>query len=310
MAARRIPTRDEVLSYLHERRNWGRWGVNDEVGAINLIKPEKRIKAAQLVRSGRNVSLSRDFPTAPRHGNPHPAQHWMKTVPRGTGGFSADYYGIYYHGVATTHLDALCHTWDDQGMWNGHDPARDITFDGATFGAVHHWSNGLITRGVLLDVPKHRGESYVTFDKPVHGWELDDIAQAEGITLEPGDAVCVYSGREALQADHPGQYYEPSLDLQNPERPGLHASCLPFLRDHDIAILVWDMMDFTPNGYDIPWSVHGAIFAYGVALLDNALLQPLAQVCAEEGRYEFMLTIAPLKVVGGTGSPANPIALF
>ena len=69
-------------------------------------------------------------------------------------------------------------------------------------------------------------------------------------------------------------------------------------------------MDSSPDGYDIPWSVHGAIFAYGVALLDNALLPPLAAACAEEGRYGFMLVIAPLKVVGGTGSPANPIALF
>lgn len=93
-------------------------------------------------------------------------------------------------------------------------------------------------------------------------------------------------------------------------RAGLHASCLPFIRDHDIAILVWDMMDAAPNEYGIPHTVHGAIPAYGVALLDNALLQPLAEVCAEEGTYEFMLTINPLVVVGGTGSPVNPIAVF
>lgn len=310
MAERRIPSREEVLSYLHERRNWGRWGADDEVGAINLITPEKKVKAASLVRTGQSVSLSRPFPKQPRHGNPHPAQHWMKTVPRGEGGFSADFYGIFYHGVASTHLDALCHTWDDQGMWNGRQPSKEITFDGATFGGVQHWKEGLITRGVLLDVPKHRGAPYVTMDQPVHGWELEDIAKAEGVTLEPGDAVVVYSGREALQAEHPGKYYQPSLDIFAPERPGLHASCLPFLRHNDIAILVWDMMDFTPNGYDLPWSVHGAIFAYGIALLDNALLEPLAAVCAREGRYEFMLVIAPLYVEGGTGSPANPIALF
>jgi len=255
--------------------------------------------------------LSRPFPKEPKHGNPHPAQHWMKTVPRGDdAGFSADFYGIFYHGIASTHLDALCHTWDDHGMWNGRDPAKEITFDGATFGGVQHWRDGLITRGVLLDVPKHRGEPYVTLEKPVHGWELHDIARAEGLTLEPGDAVVVYSGREALQAHHPGKYYQPSLDIFSPERPGLHASCLPFLHENDIAILVWDMMDFTPNGYELPWSVHGAIFAYGIALLDNALLQPLAEVCAAEGRYAFMLMIAPLFVEGGTGSPANPIALF
>ena len=75
-------------------------------------------------------------------------------------------------------------------------------------------------------------------------------------------------------------------------------------------MLVWDMMDFQPTGYDIPWSVHGAIFAYGIGLLDNALLEPLAEVCAQENRYEFMLTVNLFRVVGGTGSPVNPIALF
>ena len=93
-------------------------------------------------------------------------------------------------------------------------------------------------------------------------------------------------------------------------RAGLHASCLKFLRESDCCLLVWDMMDFMPNTYDIPWSVHAAIFAFGIGLLDNALLQPLAEVCAEENRYEFMLTVNPLVVVGGTGSPVNPIALL
>ncbi len=157
---------------------------------------------------------------------------------------------------------------------------------------------------MLLDVPKHRGRPYVTHDAPVQGWELQDIAQAEGVRLEPGDAVMVYSGREAYAADNDGVWGGGS------SRPGLHASCLPFVRDSDVSILGWDMMDAEPNGYDIPWSVHGVIFAYGVALLDNSLLQPLAEACAEEGRYQFMLTINPLRVIGGTGSPVNPIAVF
>ncbi|MCY4577908.1 MAG: cyclase family protein, partial [Chloroflexi bacterium] len=93
-------------------------------------------------------------------------------------------------------------------------------------------------------------------------------------------------------------------------RPGLHASCLPFVRDCDMSLLGWDMMDASPNEYDIGWSVHGVIFAYGVALLDNALLEPLANACAEEDRYEFMISINPLNVIGGTGSPVNPIAIF
>jgi kynurenine formamidase len=311
MADRRLPTQLEVMSYLHDRRNWGRWGADDQLGAINLVTADKRAAAARLVRTGRSVSLSRVFPKEPGPSNAFPAQHWMRTLPRPHGGgFAADYYGIFYHGVASTHLDALCHTWDDQGMWNGRNPAREITFDGATFGSVEHWAHGIITRGIMLDVPRHRGGPCVTQDRPVHGWELEDILQERGIALGPGDAVCVYCGREAWQARNPDTPYGRPFGGGPNERPGLHASCLPFLRDHDVSLLVWDMLDHMPTGYDIPWAVHGALFAYGVALLDNALLEPLAQACIEEKRDEFMLIVAPLRVVGGTGSPANPIALF
>jgi hypothetical protein len=310
MPERPLPTDDEVQSWLRDRHNWGRWGADDQVGAVNLITPAKRAAAARLVRTGRSVSLSRDFPKTPTPNNHYPAQHWMKTAPRGRGGFAADYYGIFYHGVASTHLDALCHTWDEHGMWNGRDPAREITFDGARFGGVEHWREGIVTRGVLLDVPRHRGEPCVTHERPVHGWELEDIVRRRGIALEPGDAVCVYAGREAWQAAHPDTAYSRPFVAGRDARPGLHISCLPFFRDHDVAVLVWDMLDHLPIGYDVAWAVHASIFAYGMALLDNALLEPLARACAEEGRDEFMLVIAPLCVPGGTGSPANPLALF
>ena len=302
---RRIPTKDEVLAYLKDDRNWGRWGNDDQKGAVNLVTPEKRAAAARLVRSGRAVSLSREFPKTPAPNNPTPAHHYMKRVARDEhAGFSADYYGISYHGTAATHLDALCHVWDENGMWNGRKPDETVTMDGATWGSVDQWKEGIITRGVLLDVPKHRNEPYVSYDKPVHGWELEDIAKQQGVAMEPGDALVVYSGREKWnESDNP---LWGSLD----RRPGLHASCLKFIRESDCCLLVWDMMDFQPNGYELGWSVHGAIFAYGIGLLDNALLQPLAEACAEENRYEFMLTVNPLRVVGGTGSPVNPVALF
>ena len=310
MADRRLPTEAEVKSWLTTRNNWGRWGKDDQRGAINLITPAKRAAAARLVHSGRSLSLSRPFPKEPGINNYYPAHHFMRTVPRGKGGFSADYYGIFYHGVASTHIDALCHTWDEAGMWNGRDPKKEITFDGATFGSVEHWSEGIVTRCVLFDVPRHRGVSHVTHDAPVHGWELDEMLADREMTLEPGDAVAVYSGRDAWQAANPETPYGRPFGGGPNLRPGLHVSCLPFLRDHDVSVLVWDMLDHLPIGYDIPWAVHAAIFAYGVALLDNALLEPLAHAAVEEGRDEFMLVIAPLRVVGGTGSPANPLAVF
>ena len=303
---RHAPTKEEVLAYLVEDRNWGRWGADDQVGAVNMVTPEKRAAAARLVQSGLAVSLSREFPTTPAPNNLTPAIHYMKQLVRGEeAGAAVDYYGISYHGTATTHLDALCHTWDANGMWNGRKPEETITMEGAAFGSVDHWKEGIITRGVLLDVPKHRGEPYVTHDNPVHGWELEDIENEQGVSLQPGDALVVYSGREKWNEDG-----NPLWGSNPDRRPGLHASCLKFIRQSDCCLLVWDMMDLMPHGYDLPWSVHGSIFAYGVGLLDNALLQPLAEACAQEGRYEFLLTVNPLRVVGGTGSPVNPVVLF
>ena len=305
-----LPTEEEVKSWLRDRRNWGRWGKDDQRGAMNLVTPAKRAAAARLVRTGRSVSLSRPFPTTPGLNNALPAHHYMKTLPRGKGGFAADYYGIFYHGVASTHIDALCHTWDDDAMWNGRDPKKEITFDGATFGSIDHWADGIITRGVMLDVPRHRGVPCVTQDRPVHGWELEEILAKRKVTLEPGDAICVYAGREQWQAQNPNRAYSVPFGQGPLDRPGLHISCLPFLRDHDVSLLVWDMLDHLPIGYDVPWAVHACLFAYGVALLDNALLEPLAEACREENRDDFMLVIAPLRVIGGTGSPANPLAVF
>jgi kynurenine formamidase len=293
------PSQEEFEAYL-QRTNWGRWGDEDQRGTINLITPEKPVAATRLVRTGRTVSLSREFPKTPGPDNPNPAQHFMMWRHSPDGGVATDYYGIRYHGLVTTHIDALCHMWGPRGMWGGKDPQAAMSPEGVRWGAIDQWSDGIITRGVLLDVPRHRGEASVAVGRPVHGEELEAIAQAEGVRLEPGDAVVVSCGRDAGGPTNPAPG----------GRPGLGASCLKFLRDHDVAVLVWDWLDAVPHGYSTAMTVHYAIWAYGLAVLDNALLGPLAAACAEEGRYEFMLTVAPLRVVGGTGSPVNPIALF
>lgn len=305
MSEQTVTGEAELASFIHHRRNWGRWGKDDQVGAVNLITPEKRLAAASLVRSGRTVSLSRPFPKTPAPNNPNPAQHWMRalSLANGSGG-AVDYYAVSYHGYATTHIDALCHVWDKDGMWNGRG-GEEITTTGTRWGGIENWSNGIVTRGVLLDVPKHRGEPFVTLEKPVHGDELARIAENEGVEIQPGDALVVYSGRESYD-----KASEVPWGTQTRPNPGLRGSCLTFLRECDVSVLVWDMMDAMPRGETLPWSVHSAIFAFGIGLVDNSLLEPLAQACAEEGRYDFMLVLAPLVVIGGTGSPLNPIAMF
>src|SRR5438128_9963092 len=109
MPERPLPTEQEVKDWIRQRRNWGRWGKDDQLGALNLITPAKRAAAARLVRTGRSVSLSRPFPKEPGPNNPLPAHHFMRTHAPGQGGVSADYCGIYYHGSASTLIHARFH---------------------------------------------------------------------------------------------------------------------------------------------------------------------------------------------------------
>jgi kynurenine formamidase len=182
-----------------------------------------------------------------------------------------------------------------------------IRSPGPLWGSVEHWGDGIITRGVLLDVPRYRGEPFVAVDRPVHGWELDEVARAQGVTVLAGDALVVFCGREEYSKAH--SQYDPIAP-----RTGLHASCLEYLRDVDCSILAWDMGEYGDSGAPMNWSdylIHYlAISEFGLALVDNALIAPVAQACAEENRYEFLFVMAPLRIADGTGSPVNPLAIF
>lgn len=302
------PTEEEVLTYFDTCSNWGRWGPDDSAGTINLITPDKRVEAASTVKNGRSVSLARPWDTVGKPGNWSPAQHFMRSGPDAC----ADYIGIVFHGYATTHVDALCHIYWEGKIWNGKSSRDEITFGGARSGDVAAWVNGITTRGVLVDIPRFRGVEYVAADEPVRGYEIEEAAARQGVELRPGDAVCVYAGREKFYAQNPD--YTPGVRPQ----PGLHADTAPVFKKHDTSILVWDQLDHRPSPYptfeDPPRAggpVHVFAIVYmGMPLLDNALLEPLANACAEEGRYEFMLTVNPLHIRGGTGSPVNPIATF
>jgi hypothetical protein len=110
---------EEIKKFMVEQRNWGRWGEDDELGAMNLITPAKVRQAATLIRRGQSFSLSRPLATKPARGNPRPAAHFVRTNNNWLGhegvGAAAEFLGIDYHGLQTTHIDALCHTWDEDG---------------------------------------------------------------------------------------------------------------------------------------------------------------------------------------------------
>lgn len=307
LADRTPPTADEYRAFRETLSNWGRWGDDDQLGTLNHITPETRRAAAALVREGHTVSLARPFATAAVDKSPFngtPAEHRL-TLHGPVA--CTDYIGVSYHGYVNTHVDALCHVYGEKGiMYNGRPSLSEVKEDGARSNSVEHWRRGIVTRGVLYDVARHRDVLHVTVDKPVHGWELLDIAGAQGIEPRPGDAVLVHSGRAAFEEANPNEGNPLAL-------PGNHASVIEFLYENDVALLGWDLMEAAgQQEYGTPIGpIHCFAIPYmGLALLDNADLTDLAATCEELGRWEFQLVIAPLVVVGGTGSPVNPIAIF
>jgi kynurenine formamidase len=225
-------------------------------------------------------------------------------------GHATDYYGMSYHGRTFTHIDALGHIFDSRGvflsegeMYNGRQALEEASSSGLAFGGIHALRAGIITRGVLLDIPALRGIPYVAPDDPVRESDLLEAASRQGISVEPGDGLVVYCGREAFETDF-------GMMGSSEMVPGLHTSCLRYLRNSDVGVLLWDMHDHRPPEYGFDFGVHFVLPLFGLPLVDNCSLEELVEACRRAMRYEFAVVIAPLDVVGGTGSPVNPLALL
>ncbi len=312
MADRTPTTVEEYRAYRDRFHNWGRWGADDQLGTLNHVTAEVRRAAAALVRDGRTVSCSNPWQTAAvqpdARRNPRPAQFEMAVNPGG----SSDFLGVWYHGFVTTHIDALCHMFTSEDwnptkqVYNGR-PASMVTLDRAETNSVDHWRDGILTRGVLYDIPRMRGQAHVQEGEPVEGWHLEEFAKQHGITPRAGDAVLVRSGAEPFWTAHPD--FEHAFP---PNTPGVAVSVAEFLYDTNASLIGWDLME--AGGQErFPETIplHRLVIPHmGMPMLDNANFERLAEVCAETGRYEFMFTVAPLVVEGGTGSPVNPLATF
>jgi kynurenine formamidase len=294
-------------------KNWGRWGPDDEAGALNLITPVRRRAAVGEVRLGQPVSCARELPVEPSPENPRPALHLMTRagddcVIPGLGlETTGDFVGVAFHGMATSHVDALCHLLVDGRMYNGF-PAEAVKSTGATRGAIPCARDGIVGRGVLLDIPRLRGVAFIEPNDAIGPEELSAAEAAQGVSVGAGDILLVATGRDVRRAAHgPWAPYADGL-------AGLHPECIPWLRERDIAVLGSDGVSDTlpgrpPEGWPMP--VHQCVItAMGVHLLDNLRLDRLAATCAEHQQWTFLFTVAPLVVEGGTGSPANPIALL
>jgi len=297
-------------------KNWGRWGAADQAGTLNLLTDDVRAKGAATVKLGRAISCAHDFPVNPSAETPVPGCHHMITAgdardSSGIPGYEAtqDYVGTNVHGLGITHIDALCHMFVRGEMYNGFLPADVRSNGGAVRNSIMAAVDNLVGRCILIDVPRVRGVDYLEPHQTVTVGDLMAAAEAQKVVVEPGDMVIVSTGRDARRVAHDG-----SLSPFFQGLAGLHPECARWLKDRGVAVLGSDgISDHMPAGPVAGWPfpIHQiGITAVGLHLIDNMHLLHLAEACAEVGRWAFQLSVAPLRVVGGTGCPVNPIALL
>jgi kynurenine formamidase len=303
-ASHHTVTKAEFEKWKTELSNWGRWGADDELGALNLITPAKRKQAAALVKEGYSVSMAitSDLPKAVD--NPNPYEHTMTSAgPNG----ASDRISVSFHGFSVTHLDAFAHRMFDGRMWNGLSHELITKEKGAARNSIFNFRNGVFTRGILVDLPRLRGVEYLELGTHIYPEDLDAWAKKAGIKYLPGDALFIRTGRWTRRAK-----LGPPSESPMGTAEGLDPLVIPWLKKHDIALLGGESGNASPPGGDLGSnSVHDfAGIMLGVVMLDSVNLDAVAEAAAARKRWEFLFTAAPLPVVGGTGSPVNPIATF
>jgi kynurenine formamidase len=302
-------TEAEFRSLYERLRAQVPWGPQDRRGALNYITPARVLAACGEVRLGRTVSLAAPVEGWATPDNPDPARHQMTSPPGADAGpglsFSMDRIAMNIHGNADSHIDALCHVAFDGLLYNGV-PADTVTESGAAELSIAVAADGIVGRGVLLDVPRSRGVRWL---EPGDHVTADDLLAAErdqGVRPGRGDIVLVRVGHRLRRAEQGPWDAEAA-------RAGLHPALAPLLAERQIAVLGSDgNNDTAPSvvaGVDFPVHVL-AINALGVHLMDWLQFDELASLCEREGRWSFLCVIAPLRLPTGTGSPVNPIAIL
>ena len=315
-AAAGIVRAEDFAALFESVKNWGRWGADDQLGTLNYITPERVRAAAGLVRTGRRVSMAIPVNTTAGPDNAEPAIHYVSLghdIDLGPHGvrFGLDFIGMACHGDCHTHVDALCHVSYAGRTYNGRPATQVLTSRGATTQDVAAYADGLVGRGVLLDIPRLRGVPWLEPGDMVTRDELIAAEDAAGAHLGEGDILVFRTGHHRRRLELGPWHNGAPPDGEG--KAGLHVNAVPWMHERRIAAFLPD-----GDGEAVPGSVAGMpspihalqIAAMGMLASDSLQLEDLARVCEEETRWEFMVVGLPLRLPGGTGSPWNPIAIF
>lgn len=299
-----------------ELSNWGRWGPEDERGAVNLITPERVSQATGLVRRGVSFPLSipvdENGPWDPRtvagRFNPiHKMTRYRGDNAHGEswGHFSSSDDMIIMGLQSSTQFDALAHLWYDELLYNGYHHDTAVTAWGAVKNSIQNLNTGVVSRGLLVDIPRHRGVDWLAPSTEVGPDELDAALAAAGLQPRSGDVILVRTGT------YP--YVRRGGEVPVGGAPGITWECARWMREHDIAAVCADnaTVEVTGTNGDGPMLPFHMLALRDMGLLLGELfdLEALADDCASDGVYEFLFIGTPLNIPGAVGSPLNPLAL-
>ena len=311
---RHLVTDAQMKKWEKELSNWGRWGKDDQRGALNLITPAKTKAAIQLVKEGISVSLHR-FPDLEKQVDSWSfgeTKHWMTNVNPQTGAVTSAIDAVAFgtHDGTNPHMDALCHYAIQSGrgepprIFNGY--LQNLDQKGCKDLAIDRMGPGYVTRGILIDMPLLKGVQWLEARTPLYIEDLEAWEKFAGIKIGSGDAVFLRTGRYARRAkDGPWNAAR--------ETAGLHASVLPWLKSRDISVMGGDSVpDVQPSGVE-GWGrpIHDILLpVMGTPLVDNGYYEDLAREAARLKRWEFMVSWSLMRIPGGTATPFTALATF
>ncbi len=303
--------------------NWGRWGDLDERGTANFITPDIIKGAKDLIVDGRIISMAIPLDaTGPSHPTrPGVRHYWGYTGADMIAGTAIS--GPYPKSQATddyinmplqasTQWDGLSHFGYADSLYNGFWIGNVETISGANRCSIMHMKESLCGRGVLLDVARHKGVDRLEQRYAITPKDLDEVIEAQGVEIREGDIMIVRTGHVAwwYTLETPAE----RLAFFDNGAPGISMACVEWIHEKSIAAIAMDnvAIEVEPpeKEGDGMYPVHARLIRdMGLSLGEIWNLEPIAEDCAKDGRYEFFVAAQPLRVTNGSGSPLNPIAI-
>ena len=292
--------------------NTGRWGDDDERGTLNLLTPEAVLRGVQAVRLGRVFSLAIPFDedgpqTGAIAGRGNPVRQMLMVNTAFTGDpsdFCTSDDKVSMGVQSATHWDALAHASYEGRLYNGI-PAGAVDDTGATRLGIDRFGP-VVGRGILADVARAHGVDHFDDAYAITGDDLDAAVALAGVTVEPGDILLVRTGQmHWMRVGDRKRFSHPS--------PGLSTQSVEWLRDHDVAAVATDTLTFEVfPGEDraVLLPVH-LLHLVDMGLVQGQLwaLDELAEDCAADGQYDFLLSATPLPLTRALGGPVAPTAV-